>query len=99
VEKLRDIFRDEREGPLERVIWWTEYVLRHGGAKHLRSSAANVSLTEYYMIDYALIIAGILIAIASVIIFTLIYTIRLVVNTIKSYSSIKKKSVNKIKKK
>nr|WEU75325.1 uridine diphosphate-glycosyltransferases 33AP1 [Glyphodes pyloalis] len=48
VEKLRVIMNDQPQTPLERAVWWTEYVIRHKGAKHLRSPAANMSLTEYY---------------------------------------------------
>ncbi|KAL4716779.1 hypothetical protein ACJJTC_001935 [Scirpophaga incertulas] len=49
--KLRDIFRDQPESSIERVVWWTEYVLRHGGAKHLKCLAAHTTFSEYYMID------------------------------------------------
>jgi glucuronosyltransferase len=40
------------------MVWWTEYVLRHGGAKHLRTPAANVSWAEYYMLNYVLAFFG-----------------------------------------
>ncbi|XP_038217910.1 UDP-glucosyltransferase 2-like [Zerene cesonia] len=52
VKRLRSIMRDQPESALERAVWWTEYVLRHGGAKHLRSPAANMSWTDYYEIDF-----------------------------------------------
>ncbi|NP_001243958.1 UDP-glycosyltransferase UGT33K1 isoform X1 [Bombyx mori] len=48
---LRRQMYDQPQSSLERAVWWTEYVLRHGGAKHLRSPAANMSLTQYLELD------------------------------------------------
>ncbi|CAK1553899.1 unnamed protein product [Leptosia nina] len=42
-------------GP-ENALWWTEYVLRNGGAKYLRSPAVGVTFIKYYMLDIASII-------------------------------------------
>ncbi|XP_052741023.1 uncharacterized protein LOC112045603 [Bicyclus anynana] len=49
--KLRDLLQDQPESSLDRAIWWTEYVIRHGGAKHLRPPSANISYAEYFQID------------------------------------------------
>lgn len=38
---------DQPSKPLERAVWWTEHVLRHGGAQHLRAPAANISWAQY----------------------------------------------------
>lgn len=47
--------------PLERIVWWTEYVLRNGGAKHLRGPAAKMSWTEYLELELVLtVLLGIL---------------------------------------
>ncbi|XP_018319917.1 2-hydroxyacylsphingosine 1-beta-galactosyltransferase [Agrilus planipennis] len=51
VKRRQMLLRDQKETPLERSIFWTEYVLRHRGAKHLQSPARNLSVIEYYMID------------------------------------------------
>jgi glucuronosyltransferase len=51
---MRTIMHDQPQTSLERAIWWTEYVLRHGGAKHLRSPAANVSWVEYLELELVL---------------------------------------------
>ncbi|KAJ9584429.1 hypothetical protein L9F63_021222, partial [Diploptera punctata] len=45
--------RDEPETSLERLIWWTEYVLRHKGAKHLRSAALDLHWYQYLLLDVA----------------------------------------------
>ncbi|CAH1641751.1 unnamed protein product [Spodoptera littoralis] len=54
IKKLRELMTDEPMSPLERVVWWTEHVLRHGGASHLRGPAANMSWAEYLELDLVL---------------------------------------------
>ncbi|XP_072946227.1 UDP-glucosyltransferase 2-like [Epargyreus clarus] len=48
IVRLREQLNDQPQTPLERAMWWVEHVLRHGGAKHLRAPAANMSWAEYY---------------------------------------------------
>jgi glucuronosyltransferase len=45
------ISKDEPQTSLERAVWWTEYTLRHNGAKHLRSSAADLAWYQYLLLD------------------------------------------------
>ncbi|KAJ8708419.1 hypothetical protein PYW07_010544 [Mythimna separata] len=49
--RLGKIMQDQPMTPLERVVWWTEHVLRHGGGKHLRAPAANMSWAEYLELE------------------------------------------------
>ncbi|XP_026735708.1 UDP-glucuronosyltransferase 2B31-like [Trichoplusia ni] len=66
--KLRGLMRDEVQTPLERAVWWTEYVLRHGGAKHLRSPAANISWWEYLELELVLtLLAGLVIIVTALV--------------------------------
>ncbi|XP_044746168.1 UDP-glycosyltransferase UGT5-like [Coccinella septempunctata] len=58
-KELRDIFLDQPQSGIHNVIWWCEYVIRHKGAKHLRSPAADIPLYEYFMLD---VLAVVLIA-------------------------------------
>ncbi|XP_060807725.1 UDP-glucosyltransferase 2 isoform X2 [Amyelois transitella] len=51
IEKLRSIMYDQPQSSLERAIWWAEYVLRHGGARHLRAAGANLSWAAYYELE------------------------------------------------
>ncbi|CAB3254069.1 unnamed protein product [Arctia plantaginis] len=57
VERLRDVMRDQKETPLERAVWWTEHVLRHGGA-HLRAASAGVTWSEYLMADVIAVVTA-----------------------------------------
>ncbi|XP_050554464.1 UDP-glycosyltransferase UGT5-like [Spodoptera frugiperda] len=51
VVSLRNKMYDQPQPPLERAVWWTEHVLRHGGARHLRGPAANMSWAEYLELE------------------------------------------------
>ena len=42
--------------PLERAVWWTEHVLRHNGASHLKANGAHMHWTEYYQIKLLLLL-------------------------------------------
>jgi len=37
--------------PSESVVYWTEYVLRHNGAPHLKSQALNLTWYQYFLVD------------------------------------------------
>ncbi|KAL4716787.1 hypothetical protein ACJJTC_001943 [Scirpophaga incertulas] len=52
VIRLRNIVKDEPMKPLDRAVWWIEYVIRHGGAKHFRSPAANMSWAEFLELKF-----------------------------------------------
>ncbi|KAF4528002.1 UDP-glycosyltransferase-19 [Ephemera danica] len=57
-QRLKNRFRDELNDPLERAVFWTEYVLRHEGAHHLRSAATRLYWFQYYMLDFAAFMLG-----------------------------------------
>lgn len=42
---------DQPMTPLERAVFWVEYVLRHRGAPHLRSAALNLAWYQYLLLD------------------------------------------------
>ncbi|XP_063834010.1 UDP-glucuronosyltransferase 2B20-like [Ostrinia nubilalis] len=48
IVRLRTLMQDQPQTPLERAVWWTEYVIRHSGARHLRAAGAYPSFVEYY---------------------------------------------------
>jgi len=45
------LFLDQYNTPLETSTYWIEYVIRHGGAKHLQSKGRNYSVIKYYSLD------------------------------------------------
>ncbi|RZC39915.1 UDP-glucuronosyltransferase 2B20-like, partial [Asbolus verrucosus] len=62
VRELRDLLFDQPMNGLDKAVWWIEYVLRHKGARHLRSPAVDMPWYEYFLLDVAasvLLILGI----------------------------------------
>ncbi|XP_043533233.1 UDP-glucuronosyltransferase 2A2-like isoform X3 [Chiloscyllium plagiosum] len=51
MQKLSALHRDQPESPMERAIFWVEYVARHKGAAHLRSESYRLPWYVYYCID------------------------------------------------
>lgn len=41
---------------LERAEWWTEHMMRHCGARHLRALAVNISWAQYLELELVLIL-------------------------------------------
>ena len=64
IEELRDLIYDEPMTSRERAVWWTEYILRHKGAKHLKYEGRKTPFYQRYWLDFISI--GILIIIATI---------------------------------
>ncbi|CAD0205766.1 unnamed protein product [Chrysodeixis includens] len=88
--KLRDRMHDQPQQPLERAMWWIEYVMRHGGAKHLRSPAAFITWREYLELDLVAVVLSVLISIILVIVVILYSLYQLLVNKNKTVPKVKK---------
>lgn len=54
-QKLSEIHRDQPGHPVDRTVYWINYILRHNGAHHLRSAVHTVSLYQYFLLDIAVI--------------------------------------------
>ncbi|XP_014370185.2 UDP-glucosyltransferase 2-like [Papilio machaon] len=80
IVRLRSIMQDQPQSPLERAVWWTEHVLRHGGARHLRSPAANISWTQYLELELLFTLATVLI-LSQIILFLVIKMVWSFVNS------------------
>lgn len=44
-------FRDQKDNPLERALWWIEWVMRNPNAVHFRSSGTDLSFIQIESID------------------------------------------------
>lgn len=51
---MAQLFKDEQVSGLEKAIWWTEYLLRHGTTNHLRTAGVDVPLYQMYYLDILL---------------------------------------------
>ncbi|XP_024433265.2 UDP-glucuronosyltransferase 2A1 isoform X3 [Desmodus rotundus] len=49
--RLSSIQHDQPIKPLDRAVFWIEFVMRHKGAKHLRPAAHNLTWFQYYSLD------------------------------------------------
>ncbi|XP_045473178.1 UDP-glycosyltransferase UGT5-like isoform X1 [Harmonia axyridis] len=49
--EIADLFRDVEMTGLEKVVWWTEYVIRNKGAKLFRNPIIDLPFYQYYLLD------------------------------------------------
>lgn len=90
VEEKSKAFRDQPEKPIERAIWWTEYVLRNPRPKHLRPAEFNFGLLGSHFWDIQL-----LLLIALLLLFLLIKRIvKKIVNSESKVNNNRKKKQN-----
>jgi glucuronosyltransferase len=50
-KKLSSITKDQPESALERAVFWTEYIIRHKGAKHLRPPGEHLNWIQLHSLD------------------------------------------------
>nr|XP_037845308.1 UDP-glucuronosyltransferase 2B18 isoform X3 [Chlorocebus sabaeus] len=65
VMKLSRIQHDQPVKPLDRAVFWIEFVMRHKGAKHLRVAAHDLTWFQYHSLD----VIGCLLACVATVIF------------------------------
>lgn len=51
MKKLTDLVYDQPMTSLDKAIFWTEYMIRHKGAKHMEFAGKNVPYYEQYCLD------------------------------------------------
>ncbi|OPJ76012.1 UDP-glucuronosyltransferase 2A3 isoform A [Patagioenas fasciata monilis] len=49
--RLSKIHHDQPIKPLDRAVFWVEFVMRHKGAKHLRPAAHHLTWYQYHCLD------------------------------------------------
>ncbi|XP_076993138.1 UDP-glucuronosyltransferase 2A3-like [Tamandua tetradactyla] len=49
--RLSKIHHDQPIKPLDRAVFWIEFVMRHKGAKHLRPAAHDLTWLQYHSLD------------------------------------------------
>ena len=55
IHEIRDILYDKPMTGLEKFVWWSEYVIRHKGAEHLRSPAADFTWFDYLLLEVVVV--------------------------------------------
>lgn len=56
-KSIGKIFRDQQNSALDTAVYWSEYVIRHKGAIHMKSPAPSLSIISYYSLDSIAILA------------------------------------------
>jgi glucuronosyltransferase len=56
-QRLSRILTDQPLTPLEQAVYWTEYVIRHKGAPHLRSAVLDLAWYQYFLLDVISVLA------------------------------------------
>nr|CAI9707303.1 unnamed protein product [Rangifer tarandus platyrhynchus] len=62
---LSTIHHDQPVKPLDRAVFWIEFVMRHKGAKHLRPAAHDLTWLQYHSLD----VIGFLLACVATVVF------------------------------
>ena len=68
-QRLSRIIQDQPLTPLEQAVYWTEYVIRHKGAPHLRSAVLDLTWYQNFLLD---VIAVLALAIVSILLILLL---------------------------
>jgi glucuronosyltransferase len=88
MKELSAVIRNQPQSALDRAVYWTEYVIRHKGAPHLRSVAADLPWYQYLLLDVILVLTtGVLL-----VTFTIYLTLKTVYKLITGKSIRKDKS-------
>jgi glucuronosyltransferase len=51
IKKFKQIMNDQPMTSIEKAVWWTEYVIRNKGARHLKYSGRNVPFYQKIWLD------------------------------------------------
>ncbi|XP_065199762.1 UDP-glucosyltransferase 2-like [Planococcus citri] len=88
MQKLSKIFRDRPIAPLDEALYWSEYVLKYKGAPHMRTTAADMPLYQYLLLDVILSVICLFLAV----IYSLKYLFKVIISTLCDRNPKKKKN-------
>ncbi|KAG8228501.1 UDP-glycosyltransferase [Ladona fulva] len=91
MKNVMSVMADQKEHPLERAIYWIEYVMRHKGAKHMRPASADLKWYQLYMLDVLFVLTVIPMALLSL-------TLYILLRLIRKFSHSKEKTRDSLKK-
>lgn len=71
-----NIFKDRPISKEQSILYWTEYVIRHKGAPHLKPHALNLTWYQYFLLD----VIAVLIIFMSIILFLFYKVLKTIYN-------------------
>jgi glucuronosyltransferase len=92
---MSSINKDQPQTPLERAVWWTEYVIRHKGAKHLRAASLDLAWYQYLLLD----VLGALLAAVTLSVYVMFVVSRCIYRLVMCKKCKAKKTVKKVMRK
>ncbi|KAM4605789.1 UDP-glucuronosyltransferase 1A1-like [Polymixia lowei] len=66
VEKLSALHKDRPVDPVDLSVYWTEFVMRHKGAGHLRPAAHDLNWLQYHSLDVITLLATVVLVVVMV---------------------------------
>ena len=75
---------------MDTAIYWTEYVIRHRGAPHMRTAGADLPLYQYLLLDVTAVLVTAILAVVYVIYFMLRKLLIIIRSSVKNISQDKK---------
>ncbi|XP_029003330.1 UDP-glucuronosyltransferase 1-6-like isoform X2 [Betta splendens] len=57
IQKLSILHKDRPVEPLNLSVYWTEFVMRHKGAKHLKAAVSHLNWFQYFCLDVVALLA------------------------------------------
>ncbi|XP_031330447.1 UDP-glucuronosyltransferase 2B17-like [Photinus pyralis] len=91
--ELAALAQDQPMTGLEKAVWWTEYVIRHKGAKHLRSPLLDIPWYQYLLLD----VIGVLLSFFTLLLFILYLILRLILRIVRGVAKLFAKKPKKQK--
>lgn len=62
VKHLSDLYRDRPQSAMDTAVFWTEYVIRHKGARHMRYPGTDLNFFQSHLLDViAVLCVGVLV--------------------------------------
>ena len=77
MQRLSRLHRDQPMKPLDRALFWIEFVMRHKGAAHLRTESYKMPWYAYHSVDVVLFLVAVLSLIVLIIFAVIRYLLRL----------------------
>ncbi|XP_074525790.1 UDP-glucuronosyltransferase 2A2-like isoform X2 [Halichoeres trimaculatus] len=71
MKTMSNLQRDQPMKPLDRAMFWIEFVMRHKGAPHLRTESYKLSFIQYHSIDVMAFLTAVIVLVLFVFILTL----------------------------
>merc|ERR1719220_1243539 len=60
VDQLNNLILDQPMHPLDRAVWWLEYLLRHPHNTHMKPYTHNLNWAQYFLLDVIFVVGSVI---------------------------------------